>query len=335
MLAAGVVSAPAQAQAPVGAGIGTGPIGPITEHYGFFPEFYTDGIGRQLQLCIDPNDATCLIALPNPALPQSFPSNFLEEGFYWTAGAEANGATLIMAQEATFDGIDGNQAVFGRLRVRIRGIPAGLYRFTTPYGQFEAETNGQTDVGTDIGCGPVIGAPCNPVTFHASSGSALGPNFLSNFADPTGARLGAAGTAPLLAGPAGGVSFSSAAELIDKRGPTVNLDAVPALSNTQVGTGTIDVDYSASGTDDIDNLAPRLGSCPTAPDRLQAGATTVVTCTSSDASIPANVEYEDVQCHRAGHHAPDLHGPDELPRHGPRGSGWPLPGHLHQPPCRD
>ena len=217
MLAAGVVSAPAQAQAPVGAGIGTGPIGPITEHYGFFPEFYTDGIGRQLQLCIDPNDATCLIALPNPALPQSFPSNFLEEGFYWTAGAEANGATLIMAQEATFDGIDGNQAVFGRLRVRIRNIPAGRYRFTTPYGQFEAVTDGQTDVGTDVGCGPVIGAPCNPVTFQASSGSALGPNFLSNVTDPI--RLGAAGTAPLLAGPAGGVSFSSNPALIDKVGP--------------------------------------------------------------------------------------------------------------------
>lgn len=283
-LAAGVVAPPAQAQDPVGAGIGTSPIGPITEHFGFFPEFYTDALGRQLELCLDPADAQCLVALANPGLPISFPDNFLEEGFYWTAGADANGATLIMAQEATFDGIDGNQAVFGRLRVRIRAIPAGRYRFTTPYGQFEAVTDGKTDVGTDTGCGPAIGAPCDPITFKDSSGSAIGPNFLSNTVDPI--HLGAAGAAPLLPGAAGGVSFSSNPALIDKVGPTVLLN-VTAVTNGQDAAGTVDVAYNASGNDDIDLARP--GSCPTAPDRLPAGATTTVTCQSSDLSIPPNV----------------------------------------------
>jgi hypothetical protein len=180
LLSAAAFAAPAQA-AP---GIGTH--GPLTERYGFFPEYYEDGAGLRLQLCIDLSAACGAVLTPHPG-PISFPGNFPDELFYSRATATAAGVDLALAQEATFGGTDGTQAVFGRVRVIDKGgllDPQAWYRFTTPYGQFDAQGAKRPLDATvpDVGCGPLIGQPCaaSPAdTFAASGGSEVGPNFLT------------------------------------------------------------------------------------------------------------------------------------------------------------
>jgi hypothetical protein len=277
-LAAGALAAPAQAQAPVGAGIGTGPIGPIVERFGFFPEYYTDALGTKLQLCVF--DPACAVLLPNPSQPISFPGNFPDEMFYWLANADAGGAGLVLAQEATFDGVDGNQAVFGRLRVRVRDIPVGHYRFTTPYGQFEATTNGQTDQGLDVGCGPAIGPPCDPTTFPMSAGSAIGPNYLTAAGAPAGFVGDGASTTTVT-----GSVFTPTLASVDALPPAISL-GVTAASDTQDNAGTVAVQFNPSALDDVDGVRP--ANCAPTPARLPAAATTNTTCSSTDLSTPSN-----------------------------------------------
>jgi hypothetical protein len=275
LLAAGVAAAPAQAQAPVGAGIGTSPIGPIVERFGFFPEYYQDALGTKVQLCL--NDPSCGLV---PAGPFTFPGTFPDEMFYWSANADANGATLILAQEATFGGLDGTQEVFGRTRVRTRDIPADRYRFTTPYGQFVATTNGQTDVGTDVGCGPVVsGAACTPATFQSTAGSALGPNFLRSTTAPAG-FLGDGNTPT----PVTGSVFTPTLASVDGLPPAISLGVTAAKA--QDGGGTVAVTFSPTALDDVDGVRP--ATCTPTPERLPAADSTDTTCTSTDQSIPPN-----------------------------------------------
>jgi len=123
-----------------------------------FPIWYRDSSNRKLELCIDQNavnSATganmtpCLTAAPFEGGPISFPNNFGAEAFYWAAvgfnnllSANVNGvatpwnALIVMAQEAAFFnfGTEGNQAVFSRIRLRIKVPVAGTYRITHPYG---------------------------------------------------------------------------------------------------------------------------------------------------------------------------------------------------------
>lgn len=155
ILGAAAIAAPAQAFP------GIGVHGPLDGDG--FPTYYQDADGMQLQRCLDP------ICLPVPG-----------ETFYWSGGATVGGADLITAQEATVDG--GGNNVFGRLRIRVRNLAPGFYRFTTPFGILETVTDGRTDVGTDVGCGPLIaGTNCTITptdTFTAPAGSEIGPNFL-------------------------------------------------------------------------------------------------------------------------------------------------------------
>lgn len=178
-LSAAVMAVPAQA------GIGAAPAdrGPLTERYGFFPEYYQDAAGVRLQLCIALAPTCGAIATPGPG-PVSFPGNFPDELFYWSASVSVQGVSLTLAQEATFDGIDGNQAVFGRLRIRGTGLtPGAFYRFTTPYGIVEEQARAGNpqirNIGSDVGCGPAIGRVCTDVTFGDVGASAIGPNFLT------------------------------------------------------------------------------------------------------------------------------------------------------------
>lgn len=122
-----------------------------------FPLWYEDEPGGlKLGLCLDQATATpggtilpCLTAQPFPDHPISFPNNFGPEAFYWAAVAfEDRAATvagasrpwsalLVLAQEAAFaNGIiaDGQQSVFGRIRIRIAVPAPGTYRVTHPYG---------------------------------------------------------------------------------------------------------------------------------------------------------------------------------------------------------
>src|SRR5262245_39495462 len=125
-------------------------VGPIDETNGF-PLWYKDTTNTRLQLCLDPNDANCIMGdVPDPQAPVSFPDNFPDEAFWSVgdsdldAGVDATGkpekALLVTATEAAFDSADGlpaagHQTSFGRIRIRASGLIDGaMYTVTHPYG---------------------------------------------------------------------------------------------------------------------------------------------------------------------------------------------------------
>lgn len=147
-------------------------VGPTSEDH-HFPLWYKDSLGVRLALALDPNDAFAptMGELPVPGAPVSFPGNFPEESFYMsvqaqmtTGGTAAPGrARLVLALEAAFGGtgevVEGQQLVFGRVRVRIDGaVPGAGYTFTHPYGQTDpllADDRGRVFVTEDIGTVPL------------------------------------------------------------------------------------------------------------------------------------------------------------------------------------
>jgi hypothetical protein len=163
--------------APAQATPGIGLHGPFTERYGFFPEYYQDQAGVRLQLCLDPSPLCGAVVVPNPG-PISFPGNFPDELFYWSGTADVGGVMLTLAQEATYAGADGSQAVFGRVRIDDRNgaLNPGWYRFTTPHGQFEGQA-GKRPFVADAGCGP--NGCINEAEFGLAGAGFVGPNFLT------------------------------------------------------------------------------------------------------------------------------------------------------------
>lgn len=184
--------------APAQAAPGIGIQGPLTERFGFFPEYYQDQSGLKLQLCVDPAAVCGAVAAPNPAAPVSFPDNFPDEIFYWSGAASVGGVNLTLAQEAVFGGTDGSQTVFGRVRIDSdETLPAGWYRYTTPYGQYDA-LEGKRPVNVDVGL--------NPLQFGDVGSSDVGPNFLTwpDLNDPAlaGGYVGDAATPHVVTGSA-------------------------------------------------------------------------------------------------------------------------------------
>ena len=93
LLALGGAELAAQAQPFPGASARTatglsrvGPIDPVTR----MPSWYQDRTGVRLKQCQNP--ATCLFATPLPGAP-SFPGNWPNEWFYYSANATAAGPT--------------------------------------------------------------------------------------------------------------------------------------------------------------------------------------------------------------------------------------------------
>lgn len=143
-------------------------VGPINALNGF-PVWYEDQNGLRLMLNTNTNDPFNIVTsadLPNPGLPVSFPDNFPIEAFYFTAEAEMETGTgerarLVLALEAAFVNevpLDGEQIVFGRVRIRIDGLQPNVeYVVTHPYGvdTFIAEPDGdgtgEIDFTEDIG----------------------------------------------------------------------------------------------------------------------------------------------------------------------------------------
>jgi hypothetical protein len=181
----------ATAQAPATVGLATfGPLDPADR----FPLFYEDRNGLRLQLCRTP--AMCLYALPNPAAPMVFPTNYSGEQFYYhvgTSGTGIAGALLLYehALEATFlngTPVDGDQMVFSRFRLRITGLLDGAsYTVTHPYGTntyvagADARLPGEINVTVDIGA--------TPLSFALALAGNVGP-----FLVPLGYRAGLPGT---------------------------------------------------------------------------------------------------------------------------------------------
>src|SRR2546425_1474186 len=117
---------------------GFGPIDPV---HGF-PKYYQDSTGLALQPCLDAVCGGVGFALPNPALPLSFPGNFPVEVFYSRAIAKMTVGTISVVYTNALEGsfvtgvaVPGDQVVFSRVRVRIFGVPPGsTYTVTHPYG---------------------------------------------------------------------------------------------------------------------------------------------------------------------------------------------------------
>jgi PKD repeat protein len=138
-----------------------------------FPSYYEDFQGLRLSHGVDQNDPFGIppdVPLVGPLVVANDPtqSNFFEESFYWLAIAtltipNRGDAELILALEAVFGNADelvrnGDQTVFSRLRIRLRGdgFEGGFYRIETPYGTFVFDAPpvgpGQRIVNSTVDC---------------------------------------------------------------------------------------------------------------------------------------------------------------------------------------
>ena len=118
-------------------------VGPIAANG--FPSWYRDSNGIRLEGCWQTGDPLCAPLadeIPNPDAPSTYPDNFPGEHFYQMADASlaagvAGTVDVIMNLEGAFatdNVIDGDQMVFGRVRILARTAPNGTYRITHPYG---------------------------------------------------------------------------------------------------------------------------------------------------------------------------------------------------------
>ncbi|HEY0000779.1 MAG TPA: hypothetical protein VGB74_10025 [Actinoplanes sp.] len=118
-------------------------VGPIAEHG--FPAWYRDSNNVRMEACIGLDDPLCPVPadeVPNPALPVSYPDNFPGEFFYQLDGADftltdGTRITVGMNVEGAWAGeevIEGDQMVFGRIRIRFDAPEGQRYRVTHPYG---------------------------------------------------------------------------------------------------------------------------------------------------------------------------------------------------------
>jgi hypothetical protein len=180
-LAVGLLAALAFS-APAGAALSA--VGPVVPRYGF-PEYYQDGTGLRLTLCVENEDPFCSNVAPDtgPATVTSDPAttNFPDETFYWSAEALIDKRTvgvrarLVLAQEAAFVNdapTAGDQITFGRIRVRVDGAqPGAEYTVTHPYGteHLTADDRGRVRLSDDVGCADV---PCD---FSDALATRIGP----------------------------------------------------------------------------------------------------------------------------------------------------------------
>ncbi|MEA2286644.1 MAG: hypothetical protein QOJ21_2687 [Solirubrobacteraceae bacterium] len=163
IIAAAAVIAAAVLAAPAQAGLGAvGPVNPATR----YPDWYQDGNGLKLQLCLD-GPPFCLAAAADLVAPNG-------EAFYWQAAATvpvgSGTADLTLAQEAAF--LNGGRITFGRVRVRVlNGPPNSSVVANHPYGTTTVDTDatGKGTTTEDIGCGA---APCD---FSVALGTTIGP----------------------------------------------------------------------------------------------------------------------------------------------------------------
>ncbi|TDF84138.1 hypothetical protein [Pseudomonas sp. H9] len=153
LMLAGLIQAPAQAAL---FEVDPGPYLPAT---GGFAAWYHDTHGRVLDLCLTKAVSSRVAGAPgapsymcvlNPApgvfddtKPISFPTNYPDETFWFTADAALVDAargidlTYVSAVEAAFaadEVVDGDQVSFARIRIRVDVPTAGTYIVTHPYG---------------------------------------------------------------------------------------------------------------------------------------------------------------------------------------------------------
>jgi hypothetical protein len=176
-------------------------VGPTRSDIGY-PDWYQDSTGVVLEFCSpSPGELAtghCLLLPADTTAPEVFPGQFADEHFYWAADAvgdwtfngQSSGARLILGLEAAFaigPVRDGDQIVFGRLRIRIDDLPlSGTYTIYTPYGKyvFEDQVAGERLFFTED-----IGITCAAGDFSCALQSSIGPFLLPSDA-PGGAEIG-------------------------------------------------------------------------------------------------------------------------------------------------
>ena len=130
-------------------------VGPVNTEYGF-PSWYEDSNKTRVELCLDAENPLCGFLpgdIPDETAPISFPGNFPEEAFYMLAGSElalpgGGRAVLVLGLEAAFANTvtEGDQVVFGRQRIVVKGAPANTtLTFRHPYGTITIDTDGSGD----------------------------------------------------------------------------------------------------------------------------------------------------------------------------------------------
>jgi methionine-rich copper-binding protein CopC len=138
-----------------------------------FPTWFSDGTVK-LQFCYMAG-AGCLAEPPNPDAPASYPDNFPEEAFWFSADATGGNLSLY---EAALEGAHlngpvkpGEQMGFGRLRFDVNNLkPLTAYTITHPYGveTFVSDRDpknanrGRIRETIDAGvCAPTATRPCD------------------------------------------------------------------------------------------------------------------------------------------------------------------------------
>ncbi|MFE4544950.1 hypothetical protein [Arthrobacter sp. NPDC056727] len=127
-------------------------VGPVNTEYGF-PSWYEDSNKTRVELCLDAENPLCGFLpgdIPDGTAPISFPDNFPEEAFYMLAGSQLDlpgggKAVLVLGLEAAFANTvtQGDQVVFGRQRIVVKGGPANsTLTFQHPYGTITIDTDG-------------------------------------------------------------------------------------------------------------------------------------------------------------------------------------------------
>jgi hypothetical protein len=152
LTATGVGTAMAATQVTVKNPGGIVAVGPVNAETGF-PAWYQDSAGTRVELCLDGTNPLCGFLpgdIPDETQPISFPGNFPEEAFYMLAdsGLDLPGGgtvTLTLGLEAAFANTvtQGDQVVFGRQRIVVKGGPADTtLTFKHPYGEVTIDTDG-------------------------------------------------------------------------------------------------------------------------------------------------------------------------------------------------
>ena len=147
-----------------------------------FPTWYrdknADGATSRLELCLplgDVPDPYC--APPVNPLPLDYPDNFPDENFYQLATTTVTATGVNMLVEMNLEGayatgpvIAGDEMVFGRIRIRDKGIAAGTtLRITHPYGIDEITADAAKGINMTQDVGTTPGA------FGGALGSRIGP----------------------------------------------------------------------------------------------------------------------------------------------------------------
>ncbi|WP_326966335.1 hypothetical protein [Arthrobacter sp. CG_A4] len=147
----GLSSAQAATQVAVKNPGGLTAVGPVNTEHGF-PSWYEDSTKTRVELCLDAENPLCGFLpgdIPDESAAISFPNNFPAEAFYMLAssGLELPGggrAILVLGLEAAFANTiaEGDQVVFGRQRIVVKGGPANTtLEFRHPYGTITIDTD--------------------------------------------------------------------------------------------------------------------------------------------------------------------------------------------------